>query len=308
MKVSRQDPHLLTIENFYKNAKNLRREFDQRFKPSTEVQNRFVWDYWHTPEYTHLRTPAYLFFDPKEYAAFHNHLVWWGRENLGCHDVTPTWLSCYVDGCKQSYHADVPHGPWAFVFSLTNWQQRQFTGGETQMLRSEVLNYWNDFNLGNGVEENKIIEKVAPEFNRLIVFDPRIPHGVSEVKGTHDVTEGRLVLHGWFVNPRPFIQGPVKTQELEKLIGQVSMLLEDLFNQGLSAQGVLSLRLKVQATGRVSQIKVLTNSLKATHGNTSAELEQLLQLLAETLKNFQFKKQRAPSEITLPLIFENSSN
>jgi len=41
------------------------------------------------------------------------------------------------------------------------------------------------------------------------VFDPRIPHGVRTVTGTHDPREGRLVIHGWFVQPRPFIRGPL---------------------------------------------------------------------------------------------------
>ena len=47
------------------------------------------------------------------------------------------------------------------------------------------------------------------------VFDPRIPHGVRQVTGTHDPREGRLVIHGWFVQPRPFVRGPLPTRALD---------------------------------------------------------------------------------------------
>jgi len=71
--------------------------------------------------------------------------VHWGRATLGCHDVSPPWLSLYVEGCRQELHGDLPHGPWAFVFSLTNWRQRTFRGGETLLVRDEVLDFWHDF-------------------------------------------------------------------------------------------------------------------------------------------------------------------
>src|SRR3989344_1140856 len=110
----------------------MRRHYDGLFGDARAVTGeRFVWDYGHVPgRYTHLRTPAYDFFPRSLYENFHNQLVWWGRRNLGCHDITPSWLSCYVDGCEQRLHADLPHGPWAFVFSLTPWTSRKFAGGE----------------------------------------------------------------------------------------------------------------------------------------------------------------------------------
>ena len=127
---------LLIVDRFAPQAQALRAVFDERFAdPRRTNGDRFVWDYWHVPgQYTALRTPAYHYFPKPIYEAFHNHLVWWGRRNLGCHDVSPPWLSCYIEGCRQELHGDVPHGPWAFVFSLTPWQRRQFRGGETLML------------------------------------------------------------------------------------------------------------------------------------------------------------------------------
>lgn len=100
------------------------------------------------------------------------------------------------DGCRQELHADVPHGPWAFVLSLTNWDERRFTGGETFILKPETLDYWRGFDASAVVERGSLVDTVPPLFNRLTVFDPRLPHGVSAVHGTRDPREGRLVLHG----------------------------------------------------------------------------------------------------------------
>lgn len=81
----------------------------------------------------------------------------YAREELGCAGVTPVWLSCYVDGCRQELHADVPHGPWAFVLSLTRWDARKFTGGETFILKPEVLDYWRSFDAGAVVERGSLV-------------------------------------------------------------------------------------------------------------------------------------------------------
>jgi len=137
----------LIVDNFAPEAKPLRAVFDERFrKPRSTRGDRFVWDWWHVPgQYTHLRTPAWTYFPRALYQAFHRGLVAWGREVLGCHDISPPWLSCYVDGCRQELHGDLPHGPWAFVMSLTRWRGRRFSGGETVLVRDEVLDFWHDF-------------------------------------------------------------------------------------------------------------------------------------------------------------------
>ncbi|MEK6553815.1 MAG: 2OG-Fe(II) oxygenase, partial [Bdellovibrionota bacterium] len=195
-----KQPHqtILTVDSFYKDAPKLRSEYDARFaNPHKADSDRFIWDYWHIKDqYTLLRTPAYHFFKPRTYAAFHKALLKYGREVLGCYDVTPPWMSCYVEGCSQDLHADVPHGPWAFVFSLTNWSNREFSGGETWMLKPETLQYWHNFSSLRGVERHDLMTEVQPEFNRLTVFDPRLPHGVREVRGVRDPLKGRLVIHG----------------------------------------------------------------------------------------------------------------
>ena len=152
--------------------------------PRRVHEYRFVWDYWHVPgQYTQLRTPAADYFPQEQFEALEEALLTYARETLGCSTMTPVWLSNYVDGMRQEIHADVPHGPFAFVLSLTNWDKRRFTGGETFLLRPETLDYWRGFETSSVVEPGAVVQTVEPEFNRLTVFDPRIPHGVDVVEG-----------------------------------------------------------------------------------------------------------------------------
>jgi hypothetical protein len=119
---------VIIVDRFASEARALRSVFDARFAAPREAHgDRFVWDYWHVPDqYTALRTPAWTYFPRRLYAQFHNRLVAWGRAHLGCHDISPPWLSLYIEGCRQELHGDLPHGPWAFVFSLTRWRGRAF--------------------------------------------------------------------------------------------------------------------------------------------------------------------------------------
>jgi len=296
------------VDNFSPDAKTLRAHFEQRFEdPRATHANRFVWDLWNVPgQYTALRTPAYTFFPKRQYDAFHQQLVWWGRRVLGCHDVSPPWLSCYVNGCEQRLHGDLPHGHHAFVFSLTPWRQRTFRGGETMLLRDEVLDFWSDFTSSRGLEEGEVIETIDPLFNRLTVFDPRLPHGVRRVEGSMEPREGRLVIHGWFVQPRPFIEGPLRAQALSAGIDQVTEAIMPLLEQGLPLAGLLSLGFEVEPSGQVAKLRVLADTTRVPRG-AEADLARLRRLITRTARSLRFGKQSANSRVTLPMVFERGS-
>jgi hypothetical protein len=187
----------------------LRAVFDAHFDdPRRTHEYRFVWDYWHVPnQYTLLRTPAADYFPKQDFAALERRLRLYAKDELGCAGVTPVWLSCYVEGMRQELHADVPHGPWAFVLSLTHWDERTWTGGETLILKPQTLDYWSNFDADAVVERASLASLTPPKFNRLLVFDPRLPHGVPVVEGVRDPKQGRLVLHGWFNEPEPSLRG-----------------------------------------------------------------------------------------------------
>lgn len=265
----------LVVDGFYPRANDLRAVFDQRFgDPLRAHGDRFRWDYWHVPgEYTALRTPAYHYFPKRTYDAFHRYLVEFGRRELGCHDISPPWLSCYIEGCRQEPHQDVPHGPLAFVFSLTNWRTRKFRGGETFISRPRML--------------------IESKFNRLTLFNPSLTHGVRTVRGTHDPREGRLVIHGWFVNPRPFWVGPLDADQVR---ASLDGGLRSLFSpEDRLGEGLFTVRLKIDRAGTVRAARPLINTLRLGSAAHQARLVARLRAL-------KFPRTRSSTELTLPLI------
>ena len=77
----------------------------------------------------------------------------------------------------------MPQGPLAFVLSLTRWEERAFTGGETTIMQPHVLDYWRGFDSSTGLERPDVYQDVPPHFNQLTLFDARLPHGVKRVQG-----------------------------------------------------------------------------------------------------------------------------
>lgn len=290
--------HWLKVDQFYKRAQGLRSHFELQFNQERIAHaNRFVWDYWHVPnQYTLLRTPAYHYFPKGLYEDWHRHIVNWGREVLGCHDISPPWLSNYVEGCEQQMHADHPHGPWAFVFSLTPWRKRKFAGGETFLMRPKAMKNWTKHGPSQLTERNQLLKEISPEFNRLLVFDPRLPHGVNRIRGEMDPRFGRLVMHGWFVQPRPFFRGPLSTREVgSRLEDALETIGQDLANVNLS--GYASARLVVRANGAVQSVQWLTNTLV---GESGVAPHRLMARMSGTLKSLKFTQQKAATAITVP--------
>ena len=298
--MKKRSPHILIEDQFSSKAKDLRHFYDRAFaNPRATDSKRFVWDYWHVPDqYTLVRTPAYHYFPQKLYMSFHKELVMWGRNNLGCWDISPPWLSYYVDGCKQEFHSDVPHGPWAYVYSLT--VGKNFTGGETKILKPEVLSYWNSFRRQDHHELEQLVDHIPAKFNRLTVFDPRYPHGVTEVRGTQDPRQARLVIHGWFMEPKTYIEGTIPAARAEKKLNETFSVLSELLAHFEPAQGTVSLRLMIGSNGRVRDIKFMTNTLLTRQGEVPTELNRSILKLYRLV---EFPTSRGTTRMTIPLIF-----
>lgn len=296
--------HILTQDRFFSGAEDLREVFEDRFRdPGAAQGERFVWDFWYVKDqYRMVRTPAYHYFPQKIYRQFHASLVQWGRETLGCHDISPPWLSYYVEGCRQELHADVPHGPWAFVYSLSPRKIR-YRGGETLLLKPEVLNYWPGFSDASGRELTSFVDRVASPFNRLTVFDPRFPHGVTEVRGVEDPLEGRLVVHGWFVEPRPYVVGALKTNQVSAALAQAMDLLSRELPRLGDLHGTVSLRLAVTKSGTVGDFRFLTETLMGLQ-DPIPQKQAARRALKKIFSGLQFPKAPAASQVTIPLLFK----
>ena len=53
---------------------------------------------------------------------------------------------------RQELHTDSPHGPLAFVLSLTEWEGRTITGGETMLFQPQMLDFWSGHDPERGIE------------------------------------------------------------------------------------------------------------------------------------------------------------
>lgn len=299
-----KNKYVMTIDDFSSRAEKLKNHFQDMFKnPLQATEERFQWDYWHLPgQYTVVRTPADRFFSEALFDDFKSELEDWGLKNLGCGEISPTWLSYYVEGCEQLFHADNPHGPWAFVFSLTDWVNRKFSGGETKLLSENVLNYWQDFDSSKGFEEETLLQRVEPLFNRLTVFDPRVPHGVETVRGEKDPRQARIVMHGWFLEPVPVLTGGLEGEELGEILGEaIHPVLDEIESQG-AFNGYVALKLSISELGEVTGGSVIQNTLRSVQFS-EITCEDVALKLQGALKATQFPNAKASSELILPLVF-----
>ena len=215
-------------------------------------------------QYTLVRTPADQFFGETDYAAFCDALTEFGQRELGCNAITQPWLSYYVDGCEQRMHTDSWHGPFAYVFSLTNWDGRKFTGGETFIMEGKALDYWRRFDATAGLEEGTLTQTVPALFNRLTIFDPRLPHGVKPVRGTQDPREARLVIHGWFTDQgTPFYTGSLAEEEATGVLNAaLPAVYEELGKECARVTGVLNVRMLISGgSGSVTAMEAVADTL-----------------------------------------------
>ena len=294
--------NLRTQDHFYPEYRALRQLYVDRFAhPLRATEDRFCWDFWVVPDqYRLLRTPAEAFFGKKLFSPFLNHLLMWGRKNLGCQMISHPWLSAYIDGCYQNLHSDVPHGPWSFVYSLTPWRERKFSGGETLLTRPKLLNYFQELHHDQSDETEQFIEKVPPQMNRLTLFDPRYPHGVERVNNVEDLSQARLVIHGWFTEPRPMLEGALDFKKIAKPMDLMANGLIQMIEPEQSF-GLLSVRFKIARSGKIEETKVLCNHLINSSGEvlSSAQIKKTIQNLEVV-----FPKSSGTTELTLPIEFK----
>lgn len=293
--------HIIRCQNFHSGGKKLRAFFEQSFaNPREGETKRFVWDYWHVADqYTLIRTPAANYFPQKIFEPFLQQLLVWGEDNLGCRSISPPWLSYYVDGCAQEIHADFPHGPWAFVYSLTPWKGRKFSGGETLIANENMLSYWENLQSRNFHEKGELFLKIPPLMGQLLVFNPRLPHGVERVVGVRDPLEARVAIHGWFTNPRPYVDGNVSPQKVASAIATAE---EQIYGAAtkLRMSGYWGLRLTIGGNGKANKITELACTLVAP-GLEEPQLRKWKSMHLGLLKIVQFPKARTSYKLTLPI-------
>ena len=272
----------------------------------------------HGQQYTMLRTPAADYLDEETFETLCAELTEYGRQQLGCDAITPPWLALYTDGCSQNFHTDAPHGPFAFVLSLTPEGAHQpedgaspgwFEGGETLLLRPWVCDYWRGYDPSRGLEYHSLFETVAPRWNRLTVFDARLPHGVSPVRGTRDPRRARLVLTGWFSEPQISVSGlladggdaeAAALAVVEANVGEFTSYVAEAVSR---VTGFLAARIEVNADGTVARVDALCDTLvadPAEYQGAIAEDDEGRDILEDACADVRFALNAALAEPSYP--------
>jgi hypothetical protein len=183
---------ILSTDSISSVATKLRLSYDNHFQdPRQPNSKRFVWDPWFVQvgdgvnanasnsssgndnleeedtitidgeveaankqiQYSLKRIQSNAFFTDDEFGDLVDQLTELGR-SIGLTAITPPWMSLYTNDDRQNLHTDAPQGQMAFVLSLC--KEGDFDGGETIMLRSEILDYWKGFDGSRGLESGGI--------------------------------------------------------------------------------------------------------------------------------------------------------
>lgn len=298
-----QAPHHV-VPDFLPDPLPLRACIDTHFDaPERAGLQHQVWNYWHVPDsYTYLRTSPDKVIDPVLMQGFMQRLSDLALQRLGMDHVTWPFLSLYVEGCGQVLHNDARNGAFGYVYSLTNWAERRFSGGETLIFREQ--DYWRSGRFREAGAGVAFYELIPALFNQLLLFDDRMVHGVPEVRGVKDPHQGRFVLHGHIEARAPHLFGalaqPQKSQTTELVLQIVEQSLDPLrrATQG-QFHGFATYMVDIGADGKVIQLRNLVRRILSPAGPGSAG--NLLKVLMQTIAALQLPPAQGPSKLVLPV-------
>jgi hypothetical protein len=286
-------------------AEAMRLDIDTHFgsPESHRPETHQVWNYWFVPGlYTYLRTTPQKLIRLDRVESFMQVLRRWSADALGLREVTWPYLSLYVSGCRQSLHNDSANGRFAFVYSLTR-DRRMTSGGETLVLNEGDL-FRN--NVATAQSATGFYTSIEPRFNRLVVFDDRMPHGVERVDGSMDPVEGRFVMHGHIRDKGAIVSGALTEQQVG---GVVLEALIDFSAEALSRvrlyHGPVVFRFFIGANGLVKSCAVLLDRVTATDANDMGWPKMLSGLIAK-LTALKFPEANGETTVTQPVLMGTS--
>jgi hypothetical protein len=288
------------VDNFLPEdlARDMRAAIDRHFaEPYKQTGEHQVWNYWYVPDmYTFLRTAPEKVIPRELVERFHNALTAWAWQTLGLGYVTAPYLSLYVDGCSQSIHNDATNGRFGYVYSLT-WDRRETKGGETIVYHEGDLYRSMLTKMTGG--RGGLYEMIESRFNRLAIFDDRMPHGVNRIEGSMNPVHGRLVLHGHISETGPGIKGPLDPS-------QVGPPVEDAANEALSAfkmscdpHGPVVVRLTINPAGGVDDARLVLDRLAFPDG---ASTDGMADAILAAARRATFPAADAPTDAIVPVL------
>lgn len=276
---------------------SMRRDIDAHFSNpgNHRAATHQVWNYWHVPgSYTYLRTSPEKVISREKVEGFVAALRNWTAGNLGFAGVTWPYLSLYVPGCLQGLHNDSTNGRLGYVFSLTR-NDRQTIGGETVLMHDRDLFR---SSLDRPAAGTNLFDLVAPRFNRLTLFDDRIPHAVQRIDGPMDPLEGRFVLHGHISEAGAVVQGALSPEAVNERVGK---LVDELRGGDHAFHGPLVMQLEIGSSGNVQHVRPILDRLASS--SSDADLDAVRDAALRRLREIRFPEAPVPTKANVPLIF-----
>jgi hypothetical protein len=281
------------VSDFFPEAEAMRTAYDGKVK---NVYRQTVhWQYFCEPQmYTYLRTVPQQVFPEALWARFDQHLKQWCIEHVGLIPTGAPNLHLMVNGCTLGLHSDFHNGTCGFVYSLTRWQTRKFSGGETLLMRDGVPSYKK-----HHVQGEVLYELVPAQFNQLLLFDDRIVHGTPTIEGSMDPLEGRIALVGHLRATSPVVTGPLDAAAAREVVFEFHRSLAEPVGPFKEVQGVMSFRMAVAADGSVASVDVLTDNFVTAQSGYEAndEVAAARALVLDAAARLRFPDAGGPSKV-----------
>ena len=284
-------------------ALSMRADIDAHFaRPEKHAPDTHqVWNYWFVPgTYTYLRTAPEKIIAREKVETFFSTLRHWTVSRMAMTGVTWPLLSLYVPGCYQNLHNDSMNGRFGFVYSLTN-SVRQTQGGGTILMREG-----DPFrrNLASPLSVRGFCDTVEPRFNRLLLFDDRVVHGVERLEGAMDPVEGRFVLHGHILEEGPVAGG---AQTIEAVLPTIQSTLSGLVaahrHESSNFHGPLSIRFNIEPNGWVTGLHVLLDRVTHVSESHTGSWDDLRARYLAAFAGARFAAASGPTTVIFPIVF-----
>lgn len=301
-----RSPHL-TFDDFLPDdlAASMRQDIEDHFNNpgAHRPETHQVWNYWHIPGlYTYLRTDCDKVIKRAHMLRFMAALSNWAARTTGMTDISWPYLSLYVSGCRQGLHNDSNNGRFAFVYSLTK-NDRKTSGGETIILKEGDAFRSRLTRAGAGTD---FYDAIEPRFNRLVIFDDRMPHAVERVDGSMDPIEGRFVLHGHISESGPIVSGALSPAAINAVAqNTISDLVAGITARPERYHGPMVLRFTVLPSGAATDAAVLVDRV-ARGDDMEKGTEAVATRVVTTLMQLSFPPASVSSQVTLPVIIGGS--
>lgn len=286
------------VSDFFEEAESMREALDSSLRNT--YTDRISWQYFCDPQmYAYLRTMPDGVFQKELSQRFMKRLRSWCMENLGLLPMGMPYLNMMVNGCRLGLHSDFHNGAWGYVYSLTRWDDRKFSGGETLLMRDGVPSYKK-----HHVHGEVLYELVPAKFNQLLIFDDRIVHATPTVEGSMDPLHARIAMVGHIRATSPLVNGNIEPVEARRIIVEAMAKIQDRTRNYRDVQGTITYRISLGRSGKVESATILTdNVITASSGyDVSDAVAAVKAIIQQTITGLRFPAGDGESIVVVPVL------